>query len=197
MRRQFQTQNPLQTERFLCRMVLFHHRQIRTSLHEICYRRCFEAGVCNDVNKLVFGHQTVLRPLLQSLREMNDKAQLLKMQELEEQIEKNIEQRQVLTSLMAADALSLLVFNKESNALAAEAEALRQEKDSLMHSLNGNMVKADELQKLLRFASKGTMLTGFEDGTFLEYVDRVTVCSRSEVSFELKCGLCLRERLVD
>lgn len=78
-----------------------------------------------------------------------------------------------------------------------EAEALRQEKDSLMNSLNGNMAKADELQKLLRFASKGTMLTGFDDETFLEYVNRITVLSRSEVSFELKCGLYLRERLVD
>ena len=149
------------------------------------------------MNKLVFGHQTVLRPLLQSLRGMNDKAQLLKMQELEEKIEKNMEQRQVLTSLMAGGYLELALFNKESNALAAEAETLRQEKDSLMYSLNGNMVKADELQKLLRFTSKGTMLTEFADGTFLEYVDRVTVLSRSEVSFVLKCGLCLRERLVD
>lgn len=149
------------------------------------------------MNKLVFGHQIVLRPLLQSLRGMNDKAQLLKIQELEEQIEKNIEQRQVLTSLMAGGYLEPALFNKESNALAAEAEALRQEKDSLMHSLNGNMAKADELQKLLRFTSKGTMLTEFEDETFLEYVDRITVLSRSEVSFELKCGLCLRERLVE
>lgn len=113
------------------------------------------------------------------------------------QIEKNMEQRQVLTNLMAGGYLEPAFFNKESNALEAEAEALRQEKDSLMHCLNGNMVKADELQKLLRFASKGTMLTGFDDEIFLEYVDKVTVLSRSEVSFELKCGLYLRERLVD
>jgi hypothetical protein len=41
------------------------------------------------------------------------------------------------------------------------------------------------------------MLTGFDDEIFLKYVDKVTVLSRSEVSFELKCGLYLRERLVD
>ena len=149
------------------------------------------------VNKLVFGYQIVLRPLLQSLRGLNDKVQLLKVQELEAQIEKNVDQRQVLTSLMAGGYREPALFDKESNALAAEAEALRQEKDSLMHPLNGNMVKVDELQKLLRFASKGAMLTGFDDEIFLEYVDKVTVLSRSEVSFELKCGLYLRERLVD
>lgn len=76
------------------------------------------------MNKMVFGYQIVLRPLLQSLRGMNDKAQLLKMQELEAQIEKNMEQRKVLTSLMTGGYLESALFNKESNALAAEAEAL-------------------------------------------------------------------------
>lgn len=149
------------------------------------------------MNKLVFGHQIVLRPLLQSLRGMNDKSQLLKMQDLELQIEKNMEQRQVLTSLMAGGYLEPALFNKESNALAAEAEALRQEKDSLMHSLNGNMVKADELQKLLRFVSKGIMMDSFDDEAFLTYVDSITIHSRSEATFELKCGVSLKERLVD
>lgn len=149
------------------------------------------------MNKLVFGHHIVLRPLLQSLRGMNDKSQLLKMQDLELQIEKNMEQRQVLTSLMAGVYLEPALFNKESNALAAEAETLRQEKDSLMHSLNGNMVKADELQKLFRFVSKGIMMDGFDDEAFLTYVDNITIHSRSEAAFELKCGLSLKERLVD
>lgn len=156
-------------------------------------KRAFETMI----NKLVFGYQIVLRPLLQSLRGMNDREQLLKMQELESQIEKNMEQRQVLTSLMAGGYLEPALFNKESNALAAEAEALRQEKDSLMHSLNGNMVKADELQKLLRFVSRGVMLTGFDDEVFLAHVERITIHSRSEAAFELKCGLLLKERLVD
>lgn len=149
------------------------------------------------MNKLVFGHQIVLRPLLQSLRGMNDKSQLLKMQDLELQIEKNMERRQVLTSLMAGGYLEPALFNKESNAMATEAEALRQEKDSLMHSLNGNMVKADELQKLLRFVSRGIMMDSFDDEAFLTYVDSITIHSRSEVAFELKCGLSLKERLVD
>lgn len=49
-----------------------------------------------------------------------------------------------------------------------------------MHSLNGNMVKADELQKLLRFVSKGVMLTGFDDEVFLAHVERITIHSRSQ-----------------
>lgn len=139
----------------------------------------------------------MLSLLLHSLRGLNDKAQLLKIQELETQIEKNMEQRQVLTNLMAGGYLEPALFNKESNALAVESETLRQEKESLMHFLNGNMEKIDELQKLVRFVSRGIMLTAFEDEVFLSYVERVTVHSRTEVIFELKCGLFLKERLVD
>ena len=78
-----------------------------------------------------------------------------------------------------------------------ESAELCQEKESQMHSISGDMEKADELQSLLKFVSKGTMLTEFDDEIFLKYVERITVQSRSEVTFELNCGLCLRERLVD
>ena len=149
------------------------------------------------MNKLVFGQQMVLRPLLQSLRGLNDKERLLRIEELETAIEKNMEQRQVLTNLMASGYLEPALFNKESNALAAETDALRQEKDGLMHSINGDMVKVEELQRLIKFVSKEAMLTEFDDEVFLSFVERVTVWTRTEVSFELKCGLSLRERLVE
>lgn len=149
------------------------------------------------MNKLVFGHQMVLRPLLQSLRGLNDQSRLLKIEELETAIEKNREQKQVLTNLMASGYLEPALFNKESNELAAEAEALRQEKDGLMRSVNGDMVKIEELQRLLRFTSKGTMMTEFVDEIFLSFVERITVLSRKEVVFEWKCGLSLKERLVE
>lgn len=141
------------------------------------------------MNKLVFGQQMVLRPLLQSLRGLNDQSRLLKIEELETAIEKNREQKQVLTNLMASGYLEPALFNKESNELAAEAETLRQEKEGLMRSVNGDMVKVEELQRLLRFTSKGTMLTEFDDAFFLSFVERITVLSRKEVAFELKCRI--------
>ncbi len=45
----------------------------------------------------------------------------------------------MLTNLMAGDYLEPALFNKENNALAAEVETLRQEKDSLIRSVNGDM----------------------------------------------------------
>lgn len=148
------------------------------------------------MNKLVFGQQMILRPLLQCLRGLNDKARLLKIEVLETAIEKNMEQRQVLTNLMASGYLEPALFNKESNTLTVEADTLRQEKDSLVHSINGDIAKIEELQKLMKFVSKGSMQTEFNDEVFLSFVDQITVQARTEVTFELKCGLFLRERLV-
>ena len=47
------------------------------------------------------------------------------------------------------------------------------------------------------FTSKGTMMMAFDDEIFLSFVEQLTVLSRKEVVFDLKCGLSLRERLVE
>ncbi len=149
------------------------------------------------MNKLVFGHQTVLKPLLKNLQSMKDKDKFFEIQELESRIGKNTEQRQVLTSLMASKYLEPVLFNKENNRLTTEMEMLRKEKDSLMRSIGGDRTKAEELQKLIKFTAKGEMLTHFDDEVFLNYVEKIKVLSRTDIAFELKCGLELKERLVE
>ena len=156
-----------------------------------------KAAFLTMMNKLVFSHQTVLRPLLNALKGSNDKERLLQIEELETKLDKNAEQRQVLTGLMASGYLEPALFNKESNTLTAEADMLRQKKDSLMHSMSGDRSKVDELESLMQFSAKNGMVTEYLDELFLAHVDRVTVISRTEVMFELKCGLNLKERLVD
>ncbi|MEA4973668.1 MAG: recombinase family protein [Candidatus Metalachnospira sp.] len=149
------------------------------------------------MNKLIFAQKTVLKPLLQRLKGMNDKEMLLRIEEIEILIEKNMEQRQVLTSLMAKRCLEPALFNKESNALTVGAARLREERESLIHSINGDRTKIDELQKLVKFTAKGNVLSQFNDEIFLAYVEKITVLSSMDIEFELKCGLKLKERLVD
>ena len=124
-------------------------------------------------------------------------SRLLKIEELETAIEKNREQKQVLTNLMASGYLEPALFNKESNELAAEAEALRQEKDGLMRSVNGDMVKNRGTAAAAPVCIQRDYADGIDDETFLSFAERITVLSRKEVVFELKCGLSLRERLVE
>lgn len=148
------------------------------------------------MNKLVYGHNAILKPLLRTLRGMDDKDRLLRIQELECQMEENTDKKQTLTSLMAAGFLEPAVFNKENNVLVVEEQHLRSEKEQLLNSVGGDKVKVKELQRLMSFTTKGEILTEFENEIFLAFVDSITVESRKKIIFHLKCGLNLAERLV-
>lgn len=149
------------------------------------------------MNKLIFGQKFILRPLLNGLRNQNNAASFRRIEELETKIENNMEQSQMLTGLMAKGYLEPALFNKEKNSLEAERERLLAEKDQLTRSVNGNFAKVDEVDHLLKFATKSKMLTSYGDELFEEYVEKIIVLSREEVGFELKCGITLKERLVN
>lgn len=148
------------------------------------------------MNKLVYGHGTILKPFLRALRGTDDKDRLLRIQELELRIEGNTDRKQILTNLMATGVLEPAVFNKENNALLAEEQRLLTEKDKLVSFVGGDKTRMKELQKLMEFTSKGKMQTEFEDDSFIAFVESITVESRAKIVFRLKCGLNLAERLV-
>lgn len=155
-----------------------------------------KAAFLTMMNKLIFGQKLILKPLFNSLKGQNDDNRLERINELEIKLEKNIEQRQVLTNLMASGYLDPALFNKESNELSRQGELLCDEKENLIRFIGGDMSRTEELKKLIKFVSKSEMLTQYDDELFLSYVERITVLSRKELVFELKCGLKLRERLV-
>lgn len=149
------------------------------------------------MNKLIFGQKFILRPLLEGLRGQNNTDSFHRIQKLETKIENNVEQSQMLMGLMTKGYLEPALFNKEKNSLAAEDARLRTEKERLSHSVNGNLVKVEEVNLLLKFTAKSKMLTAYEDELFENYVERIIAYSREEIGFELKCGITLRERLVN
>ena len=149
------------------------------------------------MNKLIYGQKFILRPLLNRLRNQNNVASFRRIEELETKIENNMEQSQMLTGLMAKGYLEPALFNKEKNSLEAERESLLAEKDQLTHSVNGNFAKMEEVDRLLKFATKTKTLTAYEDELFENYVEKIIVFSREEIGFELKCGITLKERLVN
>ena len=75
-----------------------------------------EKAFVTMMNKLVYGRRFVLRPLLESLREMDQSDSFGMIQELELRMEKNAEQRQILTGLMAKGYLEpALLIRKTTN----------------------------------------------------------------------------------
>lgn len=148
------------------------------------------------IRKLQTAHAQVLKPFVVGLKGSNNKERLHQVLNLEEQIEKNAEQVMVITNLMGSNYIEPEIFHAEKNRLTLEADRLAKEKEVLSKSINGDLTHLDEAQKLLRFVSKKTEIKEFDDALFLEYVDTITVHSRDEITFNLKCGLNLTERLV-
>jgi hypothetical protein len=85
----------------------------------------FEYAFVTMMNKLIFGHKAVLKPLLESLHGMNSDDSLASIRELDKKLEENAEQRKVLVGLMTKGYLEPAVYNKGNNELMQEAERLR------------------------------------------------------------------------
>lgn len=175
------------------------------SIHIVDIKKCsmkyvpesdFEYAFVTLMNKLIFGHEFVLKPLLISLRGMNSDETLESIHAIDKKLEENMEQRNVLVGLMTKKYLEPAVYNKSNNELLQEAERLRRQKESITRFLNNDFQNLSEVSALLQYATKASMLNGFDGDIFKRFVERVVVYSRSEIGFEFKCGITLKERLV-
>jgi len=77
-----------------------------------------------------------------------------------------------------------------------EAERLRRQKESITRFLNNDFQNLNNVSALLQYATKASIMKDFDGGIFKRFVERVIVYSRTEIGFELKCGITLNERLV-
>lgn len=149
------------------------------------------------LNKLVYGHKFILKPYLRALQENSGDDSILRIQHLEGLLAQNTEQRETLTKLMAQGYIDQILYNSESNALLAQADSFREEIEALSGDRNGDASKVAETEQLLHFAEHGSMMTEFDELLFTKFVDHIRVDARNQVSFILKCGLTLTERIGD
>ena len=147
------------------------------------------------MNKLIYGHKQILRPLLTHLRNINSGRSSTREQELQTLLLQNTEQRETLTKLMAQGYIDQIFYNKENNELLMLAANYKAEMDSIQKSCNLDSEMITTLSELLRFAEHSEMLTTFDESLFDSHVHKVIVYSRNEIGFELKCGLTLKERI--
>ncbi|WP_392654717.1 hypothetical protein [Dehalococcoides sp. THU4] len=139
----------------------------------------------------------ILKPLLDSLSGISSDDSVASIRKIDMKLEDNAEQRKVLVSLMTKGYLEPAVYNKGNNELLQEAEQLQRQKESLVRFINSDSQNLSEVNELLRYTSKATMLSEFDGDIFNRFVDRIYVYSRSEIGFVLKCGITLKERLVN
>ncbi|MDD4646009.1 MAG: recombinase family protein [Bacteroidales bacterium] len=156
----------------------------------------FDYAFVTMMNRLIFGHQAVLKPLLVRLRGVNTDDSLVSIQDIDKKLEENAEQQNVLVTLMTKGYLDRVVYKKSSNNLLQEADRLQRQKESINRLLLSGNQHLSEVSALLQYATKATMLKRFDGDVFKNFVNRIIVYSRTEIGFELKCGITLKERLV-
>lgn len=154
-----------------------------------------ERAFLSMMNKLIFSRKLILQPLLEQMKAYSDDSGVIRQRELETEIMKISEQRQTLQRLMAQGYLDQIVFNEQKNDLMTRTLALQREIDALQGAGGAYQHQLLEVQKLLRFTERTAMLQEFDDEIFTEFANRVIVYNRTEVGFQLKCGLTLRERM--
>lgn len=148
------------------------------------------------MNKLVFGHQRMLKPMLSSLKGTDDRERLIQIQRIEQAIEDSALRKQTLVSLASQGILEPAVYTEECTELALQEERLLAEKKNLISDIGGDREKLQELEKLMQFTGKGQMMEQFDDEAFNSFAKKIVIADRETAVIHLKCGLKLKERLV-
>lgn len=147
------------------------------------------------VNKLVFGKDSILMPLLKSIKRIDSKQEVEKIEKIEESLEKIKERKEVLNKLIRSGVLDASIYAKESSEISSEESYLLREKERSKKAILGNDEEIRELEKLIGILGKSEMIDHFEGDLFEEIIDHIQVVNRETLDFHLKCGLVLREEV--
>nr|WP_234970569.1 hypothetical protein [Peptoniphilus urinae] len=147
------------------------------------------------INKLIFGKDSILTPLLESLNRVDSKEEVEKINKIEESLQKIKERKEVLNKLITSGVLDASIYAKESSEISSEESYLLKEKERSKKAILGNDEEIRELEKLIGILDKSKMLDHFEDDLFEEIIDHIQVVNRETLVFHLKCGLVLREEV--
>ena len=147
------------------------------------------------LNKLTFGREEILQGLFEAIRSQSHRASLRRMNQIDDALEGMTERRQTLIAIMTKGYIDPAAYTQEINHLQAEAGDLEEEREKLTKEINGDIRKTEGLREILKYTANCEMLSRFDGDLFERFVDHITVCSREEIIFHLKCGLSLTERI--
>ena len=148
------------------------------------------------MNKLVFSHQILLKPLLADVRSTTYTVDNTQIVVLDDELEKLKQQQDNLVQFVANGYIDRPTFVKEQNQLTKQMDDLENKRKMLTVAISKGFDNLESLEELVKFTKQDQMLTSFEDTHFVIFVDEVVILSRKELVIKLKCGLKLKERLV-
>lgn len=147
------------------------------------------------VNKLIFGKDCILKPLVESLKRVYSEEEVEKINKIEERLENLNERKRVLNKLISSGVLDAIIYTKESSEISSEERNLLMEMERSKKAIIGNDEEIRELEKLIGILGKSKMLDHFEGDLVEEIIAHIQVVNRETLDFHLRCGLVLREEV--
>lgn len=148
------------------------------------------------MNKLAFSHKLILEPLFKSISQIDEESDRERMDAIDKRMEQLMEERNTLITLMAKGFLEPALFNQERNVLDSEMKNLSTEKTNLVSNSASGVWRANEIKDLINYVSADNFNGDYTEELFEEFVVNIIVNSRDELTFNLKCGLSLKEKVV-
>ena len=155
----------------------------------------FKRTFLTMMNKLQFGNDLVLKPLLISLTTCNSKKTDNSVADIEKEMANNEEQRKQINVLLAKGYLDRAVFQNAHNRLMTEYEHLISQRNLILRMDESGYTIEQKLKELVDFLNKSEPFTEYDDSLFDRFIEKAKVLSREEIEFEFKFGLKLKERI--
>ncbi|EAF5859409.1 DEAD/DEAH box helicase [Listeria monocytogenes] len=148
------------------------------------------------MNKLAFSNKLILEPLYKSISQIDEDRDRERMAAIEKRMEQLMEERNTLITLMAKGFLEPALFNQERNVIDSEMKNLSTEKTNLVSNSTSGVLRANDIKDLIDYVSADNFNGDYTEELFEEFVEFIIVNSRNELTFNLKCGLSLKEKVV-
>lgn len=147
--------------------------------------------------KLAFSKDIILKALLSDLEKIDDKDLLLKINEINNKLEKLTERKLTLSSIFSSGLIEPSLYAKENNEIAFEEKTLILEKEKLTSGVRLDKKKIESLEELIKLLEKEENFEEFNGEVFEKIVEKIEVKSRNAFIIYLNCGLVLEEVLYE
>lgn len=158
-------------------------------------QECIEASFTTMLNKLIFSKKKLLDPFLKAVKNVHAGGISERLAEIEEELDQNAKKDAVISNLAASGVLDAGSFMNAQAEIKAKRLELNTEKSMLAMRLTEGYKSNAEAIRLVQLIDHLTISTEFNKEAFESMVQIVTVHSRIDISFKLKCGLEFREEV--
>lgn len=147
----------------------------------------FKDAFCTMVNKLMYVRNRVLKPMLEELNNSiqpsmeNNNIELERLEVQEKRLHEMMEKHDISSSVILPELIKI---------------GIAKEKLCAAGIIYPNDNRKVALKELISILDRETLQTEFSEHIFSLIVSKVTIMSKKQIVFELKCGLRLKERMV-